>query len=429
MENNLKNQITFLLEAPGSEQSKIEDNRKIAVLRQTIDQLKEDEKKELKSVNKTQLTWPASTMNGRPRTITAIRRIVNEIEESDEPLPNHVTKGIKGRSVLLDQPDFDMIGDIPSEYMHLMCLGVVKRMVELTFNVGDNRPRITNRKRSSPIMYNIRIRCILVPREFSRRCRNLDFAVFKAQEYRNIILFFFEIVVECIELEFVKERKLWLNIAYVIRACILPNEEFEKVQLNTIFKACELIYNLYEELFGERNCSYSIHVTFSHILKVRGNVPLTDRSAFMFESFFGEMKHLFQPGTNAPLKQILKNSLMKRLIEFHTCEKTIYYSVKKKEDPEKNMENNHLIYTFENDKHQFHNIVEVHEDFFICTKQGKFNYTNTLTTNYNWGNVGVYKLGPCGTETYVIERKNVSGKALIVTNLIITCPINILNEK
>ena len=63
-------------------------------------------------------------------------------------------------------------------------------MIELTFNVGETRKRITNRELSSSEKYNSLMSSIRVPREFSRRIRKLDFAVFKAQEFRNVILFF-----------------------------------------------------------------------------------------------------------------------------------------------------------------------------------------------------------------------------------------------
>ena len=385
--DNIKEKIELMRQAPGTSRAKEQDERKIVSLLQTIDELKLEENNELKMYKKSHLTWPASTMNGRPRTITSIRRIVAEIEQSEVNLPNEVKKGIKGHSVLLFQPNFDFITDFPCEYMHSVCQGAVKRTVELTFNVGEKRYRVTKRKRSNPDLYNEKIKLVDSPREFSRRCRYLDFSVFKAQDYRNLLLFFFPIVIECIEIEFVKERKLWLSLVFIIRACILPNNEYENVQQRTIYAACELFYNLYEEVYGAKNCTYSIHIVGSHILKIRGNCPLTEKSAFMFESYFSEMKNLFQPGTQAPLKQILKNTIMKRQIEYHTCEKTIFYAPEKKKGQRvesfQNKENNHTIYTYENNCHNFHNIVEVNNDLFICTKQGKFEYSNSLTETYN----------------------------------------------
>ena len=142
------------------------------------------------TMTRRKLTWPPETMNGRPRTITAIRRIVNDIEEGEENLSSNYLKGIKGRSVLLDQPDFDFILDIPAEYMHLLCLGVVKSMLEYTYKIGKKRTRVTKRKRTDPELFNDLIRFVQVTREFSRRVRCLDTAIWKAEEFRNTLIFF-----------------------------------------------------------------------------------------------------------------------------------------------------------------------------------------------------------------------------------------------
>ena len=157
------------------------------------------------TMKKSQLTWPPQTMNGRPRTITGIRRIVQSIEDEDEDLPLNYAKGIKGRSVLMDQPNFDLIYDAPTEYMHIVCLGVVNRMLELFYKVGKNRSRKTKTKKCDPKTFNDLICLVQVVCEFSRRVRNLDTSTLKAQEYRNIILFFFPIVIQNIG---EKKRKL-----------------------------------------------------------------------------------------------------------------------------------------------------------------------------------------------------------------------------
>lgn len=423
--NQMNAQIDSLRNQPGSSAAIVRNEESIAALQNALIQLEREEKSELKK-HRTQLTWPASTMNGRPRTVTSIRRIVNDIEESELPLDKHYVKGIKGRSVLMDQPNFDMITDSPCEYMHSVCLGAVKRLVELSFKVGENRSRITTRKLSCPTLYNNLIKDVRVPREFSRRCRKLDLSVFKAQDFRNLLLFFFPIVLSCIPQKNKKEIQLWLCLVYIIRACILPQQEYEKVSQHTLFELCELFYNLFEELFGPQNCTYSIQVVSSHILKIRGHVPLTERSAFMFESYYSEMKNLFQPGTQAPLKQILKNTIMKRSVEYHACAKSVHYTTEKN-----NLENNHGVYTLDNDNnHLLHNIVEVNNETgsFTCVRQGKFKYCNDLLPNSNWSHVGVYKLGPTGCETYTVAKKDVCGKVLTVNNMLITCPINVLLE-
>ena len=146
-------------------------------------------------------------------------------KRQQDDLTNYDVKGIKGRSVLIDQPGFNFINDIPAEYLHSVSIGLVKRLIELTFNVGANRPRNTKRKLTPPATFNRLLSDIKVPHEFSRRIRDLDLNVFKAQEFRNLILFLFPVVLECLEPN-CKERNLWLLLAFMIRACVVPNNDF-----------------------------------------------------------------------------------------------------------------------------------------------------------------------------------------------------------
>lgn len=378
------------------------------------------------SMSKIQLTWPPSTMNGRPRTITAMRRIVDSIENEDENLTKEYVKGVKGRSVLLNQPRFDLFTDINAEYMHLVCLGVVKKVVGFIYKIGKNRTRVTKRKRTDPKLYNDLIILVKVPGDYSRRCRNLDPSVFKAQEYRNIVLVFFPIVLKNIDEKYKKERQLWLCLVFMIRSCTIPNEEYEFVCKDTILKSCELFFNLYFELYGQKHCSCSIHIVSSHLLKVRGNVPFTERSAFKFESFYSEMKNLYKPGTLATPKQILQNTYMKRSIEHHVCQKTIKYE---KQNDSPKMEDNSLIYTFNDGKFDMYVIQSIEGEEFTCRKQGKFEFNSPLLPNHKWNTIGVYRKGPIGVKTFKLNKNNVKGKVISVLNMLITCPINVLNEK
>ena len=121
-------------------------------LRETLATVIEERESELRKNGRKKITWPASTMGGNLRTVDAIKEISNEIENNPNIVKSdpEFCKGIKGKSLMLDQPSFDLTKDMPCEYMHLVCLGVVKRMIELNFKVGENRDRQTKRKLSSP---------------------------------------------------------------------------------------------------------------------------------------------------------------------------------------------------------------------------------------------------------------------------------------
>ena len=327
-------------------------------------------------------------------------------------------------SPLLNLEYFDFVLDAPAEYLHSSCLGVVKRLVELTFSVGIIRPRKTKRKLTCPSKFNVLIIAILSPCEFSRRVRALDFSVWKGQEFRNLALFFFPIVIECLEPSTAPEKKLWLYLAFILRACVLPKKEFQAVKLEDIEYCCVQYYKLYERLFGESNCTYNTHVVFSHILDIRRHGPLTETSAFGFESFYGEIRNAFTPGTVSPLKQIMEKIYLKRALSNHVCDPQITFKVK-----DTAMECNNLIYTYKHGEYKLYKIEEIHDDEFTCkiinTSEIKYSQTPTL----KWQSVGHFKEENMSVETVKVKPENIAGKVIRVKNVLLTCPINVLDEK
>ena len=378
----------------------------------------------IKALNKknNNIVWPSTSMYGTLRTVEKIIEISNRIDEG-ESLSHDEAKGIVGRCLFLDIPYFCVIEDIPVEYLHCCCLGVVKRLICLTFNVGESRQRNTTRKLSSTDLFNKLMLLVQSPREYSRRARTLDFSVIKGQEYRNYILVFFPIIVNCIE-EDAEERKVWLILAYMIRACVLPDNEYAHIDPAVVKECGRQFYALYEKLFHAHNCSYNTHVVSCHINQIRVHGPLTLTSAFGFESFYGEMRHAFVPGTMSPLKQIFEKILLKRAIGPHCCKRPIYFSPK--DTP---LESNSDIYTFNNNEYSFFKIVNIDDDSLHCYKVEKSPTSFKETPNLDWNKVGVFQGGQITNEMVEITKENVSGKFLKVDNLFITCPNNVLQEQ
>lgn len=377
-----------------------------------------------KDGNKTSshIVWPSSTSKGVPRTKESVFNIATEIESRGK-LPQDEAKGVVGMSPLFQIENFDIVRDVPTEYMHSMCLGVTKSLVKLTFNVGESWPRNTKRKLTNPAIFNKKMLLIKVFREFSRRNRSLDFSVMKAQEFRNLACFFFTVIVDCIE-EKAKERKLWLLLAYVMRSCILPNNEFKVIKVELINDLLQQFYDLYNNLFGDRNCTYNTHIVGSHLMEMRFHGPLTLTSAFGFESFYSELRRSYTAGTQSTLKQCLSKILLKRNISYHCCENSIYFS-----KTETNMENNTIVYKFIDLTHKMFKIIDIQGDNLICHRQGRYKHTFPELNEVNWSHVGVYEKGPISNEIVTIPKLEVHGKVMQVENLLITCPNNILREK
>ena len=367
--------------------------------------------------------WPKTSANGPPRTREEILEIIEKIDNGQEMTIDEA-KGIQGRSVLFDIPYFDFTYDVNVDYLHTLCLGVVKRSVELTFKVSsDSRRRVTKRPLSSPHSFNRQISLVKVVREFNRRVRELDFAVYKGQEFRNILLFFFPLVLNCIE-EGEKERDMWLYLTYMIKSCVIPTEEYEHTDLDVLRDCMEKFYDLYERLFGPHNCTYNTHVIGSHLIEMLHHGPFTMTSAFPFESFYGEMRHSFVPGTTSPLKQILSNVLIKRAISNHCCKLPIYISEK-----DTSMECNSLIYCFENGQFVLYKVVGKDDQNLLCRKIETMPSHFAETPHLNWSVIGVFNQGEISQAETIIHMSAVKGKLIAVNDLLITCPLNVLREK
>ena len=332
-------------------------------------------------------------------------------------------KGIKGKSPLLELDYFDFVLSVPAEYLHLICIGVTKRLVELTFDVGENRPRASTRKLSSAVAFNSLMLVIKTPMEFPRRARKLDFAVMKGQEYRNIVLFYFILVVDCIEPQSL-ERKLWLIFSFMIRACTIPQNEFQCIDHNIISTCSHAFYKLYEKLFTVQNCTYNTHIVGCHMIGIRRHGPLPSTSAFGFENFYGEMRNAFTPGTASPLKQIMQQIFLKRSINFHSCKPIITFT-----NYETARECNNLIYTFIHKTYRFFKIEDIENESMHCREIEKEEAFFNETPNLKWENVGVFVEGEIKPEIHIIQKKDIAGKLIRVQNYLLTCPMNVMEEK
>lgn len=119
-------QIHDLKNTPGTTEALKKQDQQIQVLNDLVIELKKKNSKLFKTHNHP--VWPQNTCNGAPRTQDDIESIAQMLEEGGTlQLTADDVKGIVGRSLFLDVPNFDFVHGIPVEYMHVSCLGVVKR--------------------------------------------------------------------------------------------------------------------------------------------------------------------------------------------------------------------------------------------------------------------------------------------------------------
>ena len=351
-----------------------------------------------------------------------MERILQTVEDIDM-LTEEEKEGVMGYSPFMDYPGFDFINGFVVEYLHHICLGVTKRMVELTFSVGETRKRLTKRKLSSPNLFNRKMAIQKVVSEFGRRGRNLDFKIMKGEEFRNLTLFFFPFILESIDSQGGKnERKLWLIYVFQIRAYVLPDDEFTNVKNNELQYCSNAFAILFEQLYGTSNSSYNIHM-MCHLEQIRQMGKLTDTSTFKQESYYGEMRRSYVTGTSSTGKQILQNAYIRRTIPHTNCRKPLKFSPK-----ETSRSCDKFIYIYKDNTHTFYVIKSMLQDGrMLCAKHGRRIYKPT-ELSLDWSSVGVYLKSGESDCNEIFWPHEVSGKAMVVNNLIMTCPTNVLQE-
>ena len=94
----------------------------------------------------------------------------------------------KGTSGLLKVPNIGLVSNVPLDYMHLICLGVMKKLLLLWIK-GPLNVRIGGQAKNL-ISEHLLLTGISVPRVFSRKPRSLtDLNYWKATEFRQFLLY------------------------------------------------------------------------------------------------------------------------------------------------------------------------------------------------------------------------------------------------
>ena len=215
---------------------------------------------------------------------------------------------------------------------------------------------------------------------------------------------------------------MWLIYSFQIRAYVLPNEEFENVEQSELENCSNTYAILFEQLYGMSNSAYSIHM-MCHLKEIRLQGKFTDTSTFKYENYYGEMRRSFVSGTASSGKQILQAAYFKRSLPHKNCRRKLKYSEK-----ETFRSSDKFVYIYVNKCYKFYMIKKnISNGSLLCVKYGKRPYKPT-EVSLNWSTVGVFlKSGESDIEE-ILWPSQISGKAIIVNNLIISCPKNVLQE-
>ncbi|XP_039309047.1 uncharacterized protein LOC113005317 [Solenopsis invicta] len=187
----------------------------------------------------------------------------------------------RGKSAL-DSLPLGPVSQTPHDYMHLVCLGLMKKifeaLIEGKFQPKKLSPDVTSRISSRLITF-----AEYCSREFSHKPRSLDYLHrFKATKYRQFLLYTGPTIMLDLFGED-KRIKHFLKLHYAIRILVSLNERL----MNEIDMAEDILRQFVSEsadIYGRRFLSYNTH-SLLHLANDACNFGPLDRfSCFLFEN-------------------------------------------------------------------------------------------------------------------------------------------------
>lgn len=186
----------------------------------------------------------------------------------------------EGKSPLSLLP-IGMTSQVPFEYMHLVCLGVMKKL--LSAWVFGKYSRLSKLSGSSISTMNTRLNILrdYCPSDFARRPRPLGVcSKYKATEYRQFLLYTGPVILYGLLNEQLYKHFLFLHTAVRILVSNSPSRQnlsFAELALQKFVLRCE---NLYGATFNSYNVHGILHITDD----VRRFGNLDSFSAFPYEN-------------------------------------------------------------------------------------------------------------------------------------------------
>lgn len=211
-----------------------------------------------------------------------------------------------------------MITQFPLDIMHLVDLGVVKKILVLLFQ-GKTKERLSaNSKYAMSSM--LTSFSPFIPREFARKPRSFaEISRWKAVEFRQFILYTGLIVVE----EFLSQElfKHFLLLTSAYRIFLSPNLSTEKI--NIAHDLLKKFFEQFSDIFGKTSLTYNVH----NLLHLRETAQqfgcLSNLTAYPFKNMMKSIKkavkkpqkieeQLYNTFIDLPLIKIPKTKGLKR---------------------------------------------------------------------------------------------------------------------
>ncbi|XP_051158453.1 uncharacterized protein LOC127283847 [Leptopilina boulardi] len=207
-----------------------------------------------------------------------------------------------GHCCLRRIPNFDLVNDIPLDYMHLVCLGCMKRLMYF-WVIVRSKCRLRKWQISKLSLRLLRI-AKYIPTEFARKPRSIKVIKFwKATEFRQFLLYTGSVL-----LKEILPYKLYVHfnsLHVAIRILCSKNLAKKKRYSNYADDLLSHFVRSLTILYGSFSVSHNMHglLHLADVAKRRGS--LDNCSAFEFENFMQYLKKWMRKG-DKPLQQLVR---------------------------------------------------------------------------------------------------------------------------
>lgn len=274
---------------------------------------------------------------------------------------------------ILEKAGMGMVSQFPLDYLHLVCLGVMKKLLTL-WTEGPLNYRITNIM-VEKINKRLESAELVRPAEFSRNIRGLEtFKRWKATELRMFLLYTGPVVLKNIVRNKVYNHFLLFHSA--IR--ILEHETFHKKFIELARDLLITFVEKFKTMYGESHLVYNVHNLIHLCNDVELYGKLHSFSAFPFENNMQQIKRMIRK-KNKPLQQISNRLFEKSRSEVNKIETNVYPIFKKNKTDQIQFKNfkinttdkNKWFLTNTNDIVMFKKIKQINGKWEICGQKLK----------------------------------------------------------
>ncbi|TNN13542.1 transposase domain-containing isoform 2 [Schistosoma japonicum] len=193
-----------------------------------------------------------------------------------------------GRSAF-ERLSIDMVKCFPLDYMHLVCLGVVKKICQLWKDLATERRYGTHPNVIKLINDNITASWSYIPRDFQRKCRPIgEHNHWKATECKQFLLYIGPCILDKLLPKLLYEH--FMELAFSIY--VLCSQPLHITFLEVIGDQLVHFVNNFAAIYGEQHVVYNVHGLVHLADDVKQHGILDHFSTFPFENFISRLRRL-----------------------------------------------------------------------------------------------------------------------------------------